>query len=209
MTALTANQALNRLLAGNQRFVARLKDEHQAVAMVPPRLPSAHSPMAIVLGCSDARVPAELVFDQGLGDLFVIRVAGNVVAPSQIGSVEFAAEQFGTPLVIVLGHSRCGAVRATLEALADPDSQRSRNLNAIVDRIGPAIAHVARDWHDDPPAGEASAVRANIAASVKQLRGGSTVIESRLESGELLIVGAHYELETGHVSLLDEAEPAA
>lgn len=201
MAQLTAQQALERLLDGNKRFVDNLKNDGQ-LAVDAPSLPSSHAPIAIVLGCSDARVPAELVFDQGLGDLFVIRVAGNVVAPSQIGSIEFAAAQFGTPLVLVLGHSQCGAVRATLDALAHPESEHSRNLSSIVDRIRPAIAHIAQTCEDDCLECEDQAVRANIAASVERLRSGSDVIDERLRKGQLLIVGAHYELASGEVTLL-------
>ena len=204
MSDLTAQQVLDDLLAGNRRFVSHLDGgDGGPVTVMPQTLPSTHAPRAIVLGCSDARVPAELIFDQGLGDLFVIRVAGNVVAPSQIGSIEFAAEEFGTPLVVVLGHSRCGAVRATLQALAHPESERSRNLGSIVDRIGPAIADIAASCDGYGPVCEDLAVRANIAASVRQLRSGSRIIERRLRDGRLLIAGAHYELETGRVTVLD------
>src|SRR5258706_13025023 len=113
-------------------------------------LAAGQEPFAIILGCSDSRVPAEIVFDQGLGDLFVIRVAGNIVAPSQIGSVEFAAERFGTRLVVVLGHSRCGAIQATLEELALPTEGKSRNLRSIVDRIRPSVeALMATDLKSD------------------------------------------------------------
>jgi carbonic anhydrase len=152
-----------------------------------------------VLGCSDSRVPVEIVFDQGPGDLFVIRVAGNIVAPSLIGSVEFAAERFGTRLVVVLGHSSCGAIAATLEELHRPSANQSPNLKAIVDRIRPAI----RDIDD-----EQAAMRANILASVHQLRHGSAIIEGLLGANGLLIVGAWYELETGRVRFLEETLPA-
>src|SRR6202012_3673924 len=102
-------------------------------------LMSGQFPCAITLGCSDARVPAEIVFDQGLGDLFVIRVAGNIVAPSQVGSVEFAAERFGTRLVVVMGHTHCGAISATLEAITGDPGPASRNLMSIVNRVRPGI----------------------------------------------------------------------
>src|SRR6476659_6660416 len=131
--------ALDRLREGNARFVANeSRPSDAADQALRARLVAGQAPFAIVLGCSDSRVPAELVFDQGFGDLFVIRVAGNIVAPSQVGSVEFAAARYGTPLVVVMGHSQCGAILATLEELQQPTSQ-SRNLRSIVDRIRPSV----------------------------------------------------------------------
>src|SRR5579872_7176956 len=115
---IPAREALERLQAGNARFTAKLKSSDEFVSHTRrPALTMVQEPLAIILGCSDARVPAELVFDQGLGDLFVIRVAGNIIAPSLVGSVEFAAERFHTRLVVVLGHSQCGAIEATLEEM--------------------------------------------------------------------------------------------
>ena len=162
--------------------------------------------MAIIFGCSDARVPAELVFDQGLGDLFVIRVAGNIVAPSLVGSVEFAAAKFGTRLVVVLGHSRCGAVTATLEELRRPTENQSRNLQSIVDRIRPSVEGLlATDLKDDTDALIEEAVRRNIRASADHLRHGSEVLEQLIREEGLLIVGAEYSLETGEVDFFDGA----
>ncbi len=164
------------------------------------------TPFAIVLACSDSRVPVELVFDQGFGDLFVIRVAGNVVAPSQIGSIEFAANQFGTQLVVVLGHSNCGVVVATLQELSLQQVHRSPNLRSIVERIKPSIEHLLHtDEHTDDDAITAAAVRANICASVEQLSHGSLILEQLLASGDLLVVGAEYCLETGKVDFFTEA----
>lgn len=161
-------------------------------------------PIAIVLGCSDSRVPAEIVFDQGLGDLFVIRVAGNVVAPSQIGSVEFAAEQFGTPLVVVLGHSQCGAVGATIQELRRPTETRSPNLRAIVDRIRPAVDPLLRtEIARNPDLLMQEAVRAHVRVAAAQLSHGSEIIERLVQSKALLIVGAEYSLESGVVNLFD------
>jgi carbonic anhydrase len=166
-------------------------------------LASGQEPFAIVLGCSDSRVPAEIVFDQGLGDLFVIRVAGNVVAPSQVGSIEFAAERFGTRLVVVLGHSSCGAVLATLEELGRPAESRSRNLRSIVDRIRPSVEPLLGTGPEpQPEALVRAAVRANIRASVHHLRYGSEILEQLTADG-LLVVGAEYSLETGLVEFLD------
>ena len=161
-------------------------------------------PFAVILGCSDARVPAEIVFDQGLGDLFVIRVAGNVVAPSGVGSVEFAVERFGVQLVVVLGHTRCGAIDATLEVLARPDQPQSRGLRSIVDRVRPAIEGlVAADSGRDRTRLVQDAVRANIRASVNQLRHGSEILERLVLAARVQVVGAEYALDSGEVTFLD------
>jgi carbonic anhydrase len=165
-------------------------------------------PFAIILGCADSRVPAEIVFDQGLGDLFVIRVAGNIVAPSQIGSVEFAAERFGTRLVVVLGHSQCGAVLATLEELRRPRESQSRNLRSIVDRIRPSVEGLlATELRTARDALVSAAVRANVRASANQLRHGSAVLERLIEDDGLLVVGAEYSLATGVVDVFEGAPP--
>jgi carbonic anhydrase len=162
-------------------------------------------PFAIILGCSDARVPAELVFDQGLGDLFVIRVAGNIVARSQVGSVEFAAERFHTRLVVVLGHSQCGAIEATLEELRRPTENQSRNLSAIVERVRPSVEGLlGTDLARDPDALVKKATRANIKASVDHLRHGSEVLEHLIRENGLMIVGAEYAVETGVVEFFGE-----
>jgi carbonic anhydrase len=161
-------------------------------------------PFAIILGCSDSRVPAEIVFDQGLGDLFVIRVAGNIVAPSQVGSVEFAAARYGTRLVVVLGHSRCGAVLATLEEIRHLTESQSRNLRSIVDRIRPSVEPLLRtELSDDLDALVRHAVRANVSASVNHLRHGSEILEQLIQDDGLAVVGAEYSLETGEVEFLD------
>jgi carbonic anhydrase len=197
---VTAADALLRLREGNARFAANARGPGSLLsAERRAALAIAQEPFAIVLGCSDSRVPVEIVFDQGPGDLFVIRVAGNIVAPSLIGSVEFAAERFGTRLVVVLGHSSCGAIAATLEELHRPSANQSPNLKAIVDRIRPAVGGL-----ED----ERAAMRANILASVHQLRHGSAIIEGLVGSNGLLIVGAWYELETGLVRFLEETLPA-
>ncbi|HXV40489.1 MAG TPA: carbonic anhydrase [Steroidobacteraceae bacterium] len=196
---VTAADALQRLREGNARFAANVRGPGSLLsAERRAALAIAQEPFAIVLGCSDSRVPVEIVFDQGPGDLFVIRVAGNVVAPSLIGSVEFAADRFGTRLVVVLGHSSCGAIAATLEQLHRPTASHSPNLKDIVDRIRPAV-----DGLED----EREAMRANILASVHQLRHGSAIIEGLVGSNGLLIVGAWYELETGLVRFLEETLP--
>jgi carbonic anhydrase len=190
---IAARDALARLRDGNRRFVTS--------APSPAGRPSGvQEPFAIILGCSDSRVPAELVFSQGFGDLFVIRVAGNIVAPSQIGSVEFAAERFGTRLAVVLGHTQCGAVAATLEQLREPQATQSPNLRSIVERIRPAIEPLLRtSVARDPEALAARAVRANVEASVNQLRHGSAILERLIERDGFLIVGAEYHVEEGTV----------
>ena len=161
-------------------------------------------PFAIILGCSDSRVPAEIIFDQGLGDLFVIRVAGNVVASSQVGSIEFAAERFSTRLVVVLGHSQCGVIAATLEQLQQPSENQSRSLRSIVDRVRPSVAALlATELKNDITALTEQAVRANIRASVDHLRHGSQVLEQLIETNGLRIVGAEYSLDTGVVDFFD------
>jgi carbonic anhydrase len=194
---IPAQQALARLREGNRRFV----ESGNGSATRPG---AAQQPFAIVLGCSDARVPAELVFGQGFGDLFVIRVAGNIVAPSQVGSVEFAAERFETRLAVVLGHTDCGAVAATLEELRQPQGHQSPNLRAIVDRIRPAVQPLlATAVAPEPAALLAEAIRANVRASVQQLRHGSALLERRIERDGLLIVGAEYSVETGKVEFLE------
>jgi carbonic anhydrase len=203
---ISASDALKRLRDGNRRFVANLTATTSASAERRTELVSGQEPFAIILGCSDSRVPAELVFDQGFGDLFVIRVAGNIVAPSQIGSVEFAAARFGTRLVVVLGHSQCGAVSATLEELLGGATNESRNLRSIVDRVRPAVETLlANDpLRADPDALIRDAVRANVRASANQLRHGSELLERLIQSDGLRVVGAEYSLETGVVSFLDD-----
>ncbi|HTR97284.1 MAG TPA: carbonic anhydrase [Candidatus Acidoferrales bacterium] len=205
---ISADQALRRLEEGNRRFAAdRPSAETVERRVHRVGLAESQEPFAVILGCSDSRVPVEIVFDQGLGDLFVIRVAGNIVAPSQIGSVEFAAEAFGTRLVVVLGHSRCGAIRATLDALLQPATTHSLNLRAIVDRIRPSVEGLlATELRHDRAALEREAGRANVRATVDHLRHGSAMIEHLIERGGMKVVGAEYSLETGVVEFL---EPAA
>ena len=202
---ITAVQAVRRLQEGNIRFQMNVRGPEAFLSQSRrEELKNAQEPFAIILGCADSRVPAEIVFDQGLGDLFVIRIAGNIVAPSGIGSVEFAAERFGTRLVVVLGHERCGAILATLEVLRRPTENQSKNLRSIVDRVRPSVeklldAELTLD-HDGLVR---EAVRANIRASVRNLRKGSEILESLVQDGSLTIVGAEYSLETGLVDFFD------
>lgn len=199
-----AQEALARLKEGNQRFVTGVRSLDALLSHTRrAELATEQHPFAIVLGCSDSRVPAEVVFDQGLGDLFVIRVAGNIVAPSQVGSVEFAAARFGTRLVVVLGHTQCGAILATLEEVRDR-SNRSPNLQSIVDRVRPSVETLlATGLPADSADFVRQAVRANVRASADHLRHGSALLERLIRDGNLLVVGAEYSLESGKVDFFD------
>jgi carbonic anhydrase len=202
---MSAHEALERLREGNRRFASgmRSRDTHLS-HLRRAEMAKKQEPFAIILGCSDSRVPAEIVFDQGLGDLIVIRVAGNIVAPSQVGSVEFAAARFGTRLVVVLGHSRCGAVLATLEELQQPTGEQSRNLRSIVERVRPSVEELLRsELRHDLDALVRHAVRANVGISVNHLRHGSEILEQLIQNEGLLVVGAEYSLETGVVEFFD------
>jgi carbonic anhydrase len=204
---IPAREALQRLREGNRRFV---DDTRSSESLISPRrraeLTAGQEPFAAILGCSDSRVPVEIIFDQGLGDLFVIRVAGNIVAPSQIGSVEFVAERFKTRLVVVLGHSSCGVIQATIEQLTGPTERRSRNVHSIVNRVRPSIEGLLETGlRHDYDALVHHAVRANVRASTNQLRHGSQVIEQMIQTEGMLVVGAEYSLETGLVEFFDGA----
>jgi len=205
---ISASDALARLREGNRRFVNGASDIESAINRARrAALVDGQSPFAIVLACSDSRVPVELVFDQGLGDLFVIRVAGNIVAPSQVGSVEFAAKAFGTRLVVVLGHTRCGAVVATLEDLSSEAKDLSPNLRVIVERVRDAVAPVHAKHHGDLSNDVVrEAVIANVRASAEALRHGSPLLEELIGAGELAVVGAKYSISTGEVEFLDDQQ---
>ncbi|MBN1205270.1 MAG: carbonic anhydrase [Myxococcaceae bacterium] len=201
----SAQEALELLKEGNRRFVNHLRSAEVMMSQLKRgELVKGQSPFAIVLGCSDSRVPAELVFDQGLGDLFVIRVAGNIVAPSQVGSVEFAAERFSSRLVVVMGHTFCGAIDAALEAIEDPHAPSSPNQRSIVDRVRPAIEGLV---HTELARDRArlihAAVRANVRASVNHLRHGSSILERMVLEQGLRVVGAEYSLESGEVDFFE------
>lgn len=208
---LSAFDSLRRLREGNRRFAS---GEHNLGDVLSRsrrhELVAGQQPFAVILGCSDSRVPVEIVFDQGLGELFVIRVAGNIVASSQIGSVEFAAAQFGTRLVVVLGHTRCGAVQATVDELLHSNASQSHNLRSIVERIRPSVEELlATELKDDRQALVQHAVRANVRASAQHLRQGSAILEDLIETQGLLVVGAEYSLETGAVDFFDGAPATA
>jgi len=199
---MNAQESLERLQAGNRRFIASQNEQQNSAADKRATLVTRQKPFAIILGCSDSRVPAELVFDQGLGDLFVIRVAGNIVAPSQVGSIEFAAERFGSRLVVVLGHSGCGAISATIETLQQPDVVQSRGIRSIVDRIRPSVETLVETGMKGDELIHYS-VRANIRASVNHLKHGSELLEQLILKQGLMVVGAEYSLASGEVDFLD------
>ncbi len=201
---ISALAALDRLREGNHRFVANTHGASAKTQVRPAEVADGQEPFAIILGCSDSRVPAEIIFDQGLGDLYVVRVAGNIVAPSQIGSVEFAAMTFATRLVVILGHSECGAIHATLEQLQTPNENSSRNIRSIVDFIRPSIESLLdQGFGDDTHALVERAVRANVRTSLEQMRHGSEILQDLERDDGLIIVGAEYSLETGVVEFFD------
>ena len=201
---VSALQALDRLRDGNRRFASNAQADADRINARPAEVAGGQEPFAIILGCSDSRVPAEIIFNQGLGDLFVIRVAGNIVAPSQIGSVEFAATRFGTRLVVVLGHSQCGAIQETIRQIQEPSENRSPYLSSIVDFVRPSVEPLLdQGLGDNPEAVIEQAVRANIRASAEHMRHGSRILEELERDEGLVIVGAEYSLETGLVDFFD------
>ncbi|WP_088921608.1 carbonic anhydrase [Granulosicoccus antarcticus] len=213
---IPADEALSRLKLGNARFVADVDDLSVVTGQTRRAdLVEQQNPFAIILGCSDSRVPAEIVFNQGLGDLFVIRVAGNIVAPSLLGSVEFSAVAHSARLVVVLGHTQCGAIRATVSELKQPSANRSPNLQSIVNRIQPSVQTLMEaGLESDEERLIQLATRANIRASVAHLKHGSQILENLIAHEGLKIVGAEYSLETGKVDFFqdgvgEEDTPAA
>ena len=211
---ISAQDALDRLQEGNLRFSSDHTVSHTSSRTLNNQnrrdeLLAGQEPFAIIVGCSDSRVPAEIIFDQGLGDLFVVRVAGNIVAPSQVGSIELAATGFGTPLVVVLGHSGCGAVQATLAELKNPSENLSPNLRAIIDRIRPSMeSELGMDLRQDSDALVRNTIQANIRAAVHHLRHESQILKELIQYHGLLVVGAEYSLETGVVDFLDDLPEA-
>jgi carbonic anhydrase len=206
MTSVSPSEALRRLRQGNARFASDTRSIEALVSQLRrAEQAQGQQPFAIVLTCSDSRVPVEMIFDQGIGDLFVIRVAGNIVAPSLVGSVEFAAATFGTRLVVVMGHSACGAVKATLDFLRGGTDVPSENIRDIVERIVPAAKTVLQSAGDEAPPDEVlhAAIRANVRGAADHLRHGSRILEQLVTSGQVAVVGAEYELASGHVDFFD------
>jgi carbonic anhydrase len=207
---LTAFAALERLRAGNRRFSRNLSvaTSHEARRVA---LTEGQAPDAIVLTCADSRVPPELVFDLGLGDLFVVRVAGNVCSPSTLASIEYAANALGTELVVVMGHTRCGAVKATIDAATNAKCPGSASLEDLVERLMPAVSEVVGRGLE-PAELLTAATRANIHLTAARLGQESKVLAERIRSGKLMVVTAEYALETGEVSFFSasaELEAAA
>jgi carbonic anhydrase len=204
----TPREALHRLLEGNARFLQNTGSTSTR-AWRADLGEYAQRPFATILGCSDSRTPVEIIFDQGLGDLFVIRVAGNIVAPSITGSIEFAASQFGPRLVVVLGHTNCGAINATVRAIQTGDSSESRNIRSITDRIAPHIVELvevaAGTAESDPQQLIREATRANVRASADHLRHASRILEDLVLERRVVVVGAEYDLATGKVHFFDGA----
>lgn len=203
---MSAPEALRRLVEGNRRFVSGIRGgDAGAIQARRMELVAGQEPFAVILGCSDSRVPVEIIFDQGLGDLFVIRVAGNIATPSQIGSIEFAAERLGARLVVILGHSDCGTILATVDELQRSMKCESANLRSIIDRIRPSVEPLmGTSSRRDPGALLRDAVRANIRASANQVRSGSPIIGQLVREDGLVVVGAEYSLETGEVNFLED-----
>ena len=199
LESVSPDEALARLREGNRRFVA---GEGSALRQWHPGLTADQRPFAVFLGCSDSRAPAEFVFDQGLGDLFVIRVAGNIIAPSLVGSVEFACDQFDTRLVVVMGHTQCGAIDATVAALESPIPP-STNLLSIVERIRPHVEHLFSTPADRVKR-KLDAVRVNAIESARELRRSSPILQALIERGQIVIVAAVYDLSTGVVTFFEQ-----
>ena len=201
---ISAQDALKNLREGNARFASASQDHdspeegrHYFKAV------DRQEPFAIILGCSDSRVPPEVVFDQGIGELFVVRVAGNIVTPTQIGSIEFAVKKFDTRLVVVLGHTMCGAIQATLEDLQTPMEPGSGNLPDIVNCIKPSVeAMLKNDLQEGPESLQRQAMRNNVLNSVHQLQQQSTLLRNQIDHEGLKIIGAEYCVSSGAVDFL-------
>ncbi|MGB2569248.1 carbonic anhydrase [Micromonospora citrea] len=192
--------ALAALLAGNRRFARGQARQPRQDPATLRRLAAGQHPTTVVLGCADSRVPPEILFDQGLGDVFDNRLAGNVVDDLVLGSVEYAVRAFGSPLVVVLGHERCGAIAATVEAIARGEDPPD-HVGAIVAALRPVVAP-ALGLPGDPVE---NGCRANIRAQVRALRERSPLLADRVDRGRLLIVGARYDLDDGLVTLVRPA----
>lgn len=195
---LSAAEVWQALMAGNRRFVAG-KPQVRDLVSLRHKLVAGQSPKAIILACSDSRVGPELIFDQSLGDIFIVRTAGNVADPVALGSIEYAVEHFHSPLLVVLGHQKCGAVRAACSGEKMP----SRNLDAIVERIDPAVTR-AKSYSKTENLLE-SAIKENVDQSAHDVQENSEIIRHAVESGKLTVIPAEYELDSGKVIRLNEA----
>ena len=198
---IEAARALELLREGNGRFARERVKRSNLSEKRREELAEGQEPFAVVLGCSDSRVPVESVFDQGLGDLFVVRVAGNILAATQAASIEFAVTNFGSQLVVVLGHTQCGAVKATADALSETVGE---STNFIIKTLRPIVAPlVAEHGHDEAID---MAVMANVRSVAGSLRRDSAVLIDLIAAGKLLVVGAVYDLATGVVNFFDGAD---
>jgi carbonic anhydrase len=199
---ITADQALQKLMIGNQNYMSgTFTNEKQSTAAVRQTLVAGQKPYAVILSCADSRVPPEIVFDKGLGEIFVIRVAGNVTDPVVLGSIEYAVEHLGSPLIMVLGHTRCGAVTAAVEGKGEPHG----SIGAILDAIKPAAAKAKQECGKakDEALVVDCAVDENVKLVGANLKKHSKVISHLVQEGKVKIALAKYSLETGKVSLLD------
>jgi len=199
------NKILSDLKAGNERFLngESIQNSTSSLLKLKNFAKTGQLPKAIVLCCSDSRAPVEMIFDQDIGDLFVIRVAGNVVAPSLVGSVEFAVSTFGTNLVLVMGHSECGAIKATLDYIANSQSVSSANIHDIVGRISPHVFDIAQTQDITDAEKITNAVLANVHASVEQLSHSSRLIEGLVQQEKIKIIGAVLDLSSGLVKFCE------
>ena len=203
---IAPEDALLRLQEGNARFVSGdIASGPQHYRVSREQIVADQHPYAIVIGCSDSRVPVEIVFDQGLGDLFVIRIAGNVISKTQLGSIEFAALNFGARLVVVLGHTGCGAVTAAYAAVEGGEEQESENFRVLLDQIRPAVKRaIERDGSCAFPALIDRVGRENVRLAVDEIRNSSGIIRRLVDDEGLLVVGAEYSLATGAVAFFNQ-----
>nr|WP_281416775.1 carbonic anhydrase [Geoanaerobacter pelophilus] len=197
---MSADEALKSLISGNERYVAN-QMTGQKLCDLPTRqgLAKGQNPYAIILSCSDSRVPPEIIFDKGLGEIFVVRVAGNIPDPVVLGSIEYAAEHLGSPLVMVLGHERCGAVTAAVDAKGKPEG----NIGAIISKITPAVKQAKKEAAGKPKAELVeTAIDDNVKLVSAALTKQSKVIKHLVDAGKIKIVSAKYDLDDGKVTVL-------
>lgn len=202
---MDSDQVIKDLMVGNKRFLEgkSIQTSESSLKKLKDFSEKGQFPKAIVLCCSDSRAPVEMIFDQDIGDLFVIRVAGNIIAPSLIGSVEFAVSAFGTNLILVMGHTQCGAIRATLDHIENSHAISSENIHDIVSRIKPHIFPITQMPEISYEEKLTRSIEANVFASVDQLSHSSRLIEGLLSQGKIKIRGAVLNLSTGHVTFLE------
>ena len=195
---MSGDESLLKLLEGNKRFISGQLTTKDCSAEKRQELTKGQHPFAIVLSCSDSRVPAEIVFDQGLGDIFVVRVAGNVVDPTTLGSIEYGAEHLNAPLLIILGHEQCGAVAATLDAKGKPEG----NIGAILKKIMPAVK-TAKAAKKDRAETLQIAIQENVRNTYRDIMKNSKIVPEMVHEGKLKVIGAEYYLGTGKVEIID------